>query len=79
MRMVDSLDEDERTPWDRPPSGRPRRPAVTGPLPERVRAVLAQRLFIEKAGLPSPLVNALKRLAAFQNPEWECQPALAPP
>ena len=30
----------------------------------------AQRLFIEKAGLPSPLLNQLKRLAAFQNPEF---------
>lgn len=32
--------------------------------------MLAQRLFIEKAGLPSPLLNQLKRLAAFQNPEF---------
>jgi superfamily II DNA or RNA helicase len=35
-----------------------------------VKAVLAQRLFIEKAGLPSPLLNHLKRLAAFQNAEF---------
>ncbi|MGQ0506797.1 MAG: DEAD/DEAH box helicase family protein [Myxococcaceae bacterium] len=35
-----------------------------------VKAVLAQRLFIEKAGLPSSLLNQLKRLAAFQNPEF---------
>jgi superfamily II DNA or RNA helicase len=35
-----------------------------------VKAVLSQRLFIEKAGLPSPLLNQLKRLAAFQNPEF---------
>jgi hypothetical protein len=32
--------------------------------------VLAQKLFIEKAGLPSPVINQLKRLAAFQNPEF---------
>ena len=32
--------------------------------------VLAQRLFVEKAGLPSPLLNQIKRLAAFQNPEF---------
>lgn len=32
--------------------------------------MLAQRLFVEKAGLPSPLLNAIKRLAAFQNPEF---------
>ena len=35
-----------------------------------MRAVLAQRLFVEKAGLPSPLLNQIKRLAAFQNPEF---------
>jgi hypothetical protein len=32
--------------------------------------VLAQRLYIEKAALPPPLVDRLKRLAAFQNPEF---------
>ncbi len=43
---------------------------ITEPLPLRVKAVLGQRLFIEKAGLPSPLLNQLMRLAAFQNPEF---------
>jgi len=32
--------------------------------------VLAQRLFVEKAGLPSALITELKRLAAFQNPDF---------
>ena len=32
--------------------------------------MLAQKLFVEKAGLPSPLINQIKRLAAFQNPEF---------
>jgi hypothetical protein len=40
------------------------------PLPSEVKAVLAQRLFIEKTGLPAPLLNQLKRLAAFQNLEF---------
>jgi hypothetical protein len=35
-----------------------------------VRSVLAQRLFVEKAGLTSPHLNQIKRLAAFQNPEF---------
>jgi hypothetical protein len=35
-----------------------------------VHAVLAQKLFVNKEGLPSPLVNQIKRLAAFQNPEF---------
>jgi len=29
-----------------------------------------QQLYIEKAGLPSTLINQIKRLAAFQNPEF---------
>lgn len=39
-------------------------------VPPEVKAVLAQRLFVEKAGLPPPLVSRLRRLAAFQNPEF---------
>ncbi len=70
VRMSDIEDEDDRTPWKRPPSGRPRKAVITEPLPPVVRAVLAQRLFIEKAGLPSALLNQLMRLAAFQNPEF---------
>lgn len=70
VRTSDVSDEDEQTPWKRPPSGRPRKVVVTEPLPPVVKAVLAQRLFIEKAGLPSALLNQLKRLAAFQNPEF---------
>ncbi|HEX7670123.1 MAG TPA: hypothetical protein VF395_11090, partial [Polyangiaceae bacterium] len=40
------------------------------PLPKEVHVVPAQRLFVEKAGLPSALLNEIKRLAAFQNPEF---------
>ena len=35
-----------------------------------VQATLSERLVIQKAGLPSPLLNELKRLAAFANPEF---------
>ncbi|MBI4564842.1 MAG: DEAD/DEAH box helicase family protein [Planctomycetes bacterium] len=63
-------DEEAATPWMRAPSGRSRKIRVAGPLPSEVRAVLAQRIFVEKAGVPSPLVNQIKRLAAFQNPEF---------
>ena len=38
--------------------------------PARLQAVLGGRIFVEKAGLPSPLLNAIKRLAAFQNPDF---------
>ena len=70
VRRSDTQDDDDRTPWNRLPSGRPRKVVITEPLPPQVKAVSSQRLFIEKAGLPSPLLNQLMRLAAFQNPEF---------
>ena len=45
-------------------------PVVDEPVPTPVEATLAQRLFIGKAGLPSSVINALRRLSAFQNPEF---------
>jgi superfamily II DNA or RNA helicase len=71
VRSVEALeDETDSSPWTRAPSGVPRALPITGPIPARVAAVLAQRLFVAKEGLPSPLVNQIKRLAAFQNPEF---------
>ncbi len=63
-------DEESAKPWQRSPSRRARQSQIDGPVPPVVRAVLAQRLFVEKAGLPSPLLNQIKRLAAFQNPDF---------
>jgi superfamily II DNA or RNA helicase len=67
---VNSLDEHAAQPWMRPPSGQQKEPLIEGPLPEALRAVLAQSLYIEKAGVPSALLNHIQRLAAFQNPEF---------
>jgi superfamily II DNA or RNA helicase len=63
-------EEEDLAPWARPPSGTPRMRRIPGPMPARVSAVLAQRLFIAKDGVHSPLLNQIKRLAAFQNPEF---------
>ena len=67
-----STNEEEKddTPWERPPCGRPERASITDPVPNEVHAVLAQRLFVDKTDLPSALINQIKRLAAFQNPEF---------
>lgn len=67
---VSLTEEEEATPWMKPPSGRPRRVEIVGDLPKEVRVVLGQRVFIEKVGLPSTLLNQIKRLAAFQNSEF---------
>ena len=70
VRLAETVDDEDATPWARLPSRKPKLATITEPLPPKVRAVLAQKLFVEKAGLPSPLINQIKRLAAFQNPEF---------
>ena len=70
VRLAEPEEDEESSPWRRKPSGRSRQVPSLGSLPHQVRAVLAQRLFVEKANLPSPLLNQIKRLAAFQNPEF---------
>ncbi|MBU4301881.1 MAG: DEAD/DEAH box helicase [Actinobacteria bacterium] len=62
--------EGEDRPWALPPSREVKYPPLAGPFPEEVRVVLGSRIFVEKKGLPPPLLNRIKRLAAFQNPEF---------
>src|SRR5437867_1494627 len=57
-------------PWTLPASRRGLESPIPGPLPERVQIVRANLLYIEKGDLPSPMLNRLLRLAAFQNPEF---------
>jgi superfamily II DNA or RNA helicase len=66
-----STTDDELTdPWTHSPSKHKREKKITGPLPESVKIVLGNMIYIEKDGLSSPFLNQLKRLAAFQNPEF---------
>jgi hypothetical protein len=67
---IATSDEGDEMPWARLPSRKRGRLVITEPLPKVVCAVLAQKLFVDKAGLPSALINQIKRLAAFQNPEF---------
>ena len=69
VRLSDTADPDTSEPWARLPSGHPR-VRFGAPLPREVRAVLAQRLFVSKSGLSPTHLNQIKRLAAFQNPEF---------
>jgi hypothetical protein len=69
VRLSDTTDSDTTAPWNRLPSGQPRARFSTPPPPQ-VRAVLSQRLFVAKTGLAPTHLNQIKRLAAFQNPEF---------
>ena len=69
-------DIDETAPW------KPRKRnncKLEGPLPESVGIVVANQVFIERAGLPQVLSNRLMRLAAFQNPEFRRAQAMRMP
>lgn len=65
---VPDPDRGQRMPW-RP--ARPLRERLAGAtLPREVRATLRQRLYVERADLPPALLDAIRRLAAFANPEF---------
>src|SRR5437660_7374066 len=71
VRLAEILDDhEESAPWVRSQPTLKSAQVIVGPLPSVVTGVLAQRLYIEKTGLPAALLNQLKRLAAFQNPEF---------
>ncbi|WP_248345754.1 DEAD/DEAH box helicase [Anaeromyxobacter paludicola] len=62
--------EEDDFPWARSPSGRPPPTSIGAPLSAPVRLVRGERLFVEKHGMPAGLLTELRRLAAFQNPEF---------
>jgi len=62
-------DDEEQSPWLLPPS-KHKKDILPGPLPEQVRIMLGNMVYVAKEGLPGALVNRLLRLAAFQNPEF---------
>ena len=58
--------EDLATPWKTATTP----PKLTVALPTALRLTLADRLYVERAGLPQALLNRLVRLAAFANPAF---------
>jgi superfamily II DNA or RNA helicase len=65
-----SSPEEDDKPWI--PRRAPKALLLTlrGQLPPQIRVTLADRLYVEKAGIPSPLLAEIKRLASFQNPRF---------
>lgn len=61
------IDEEElANPWKHCPAPT----KLIGPLPASLNLTLADRLYVERSGLPQPLLNRLIRLAAFANPAF---------
>ncbi len=69
MAMPEDEPEENAAPWRLAPS-RAVRSLPVGDLPATLDIVLADQIYVPKAGLPPPLRNALVRLAAFQNPAF---------
>ena len=69
VRMALPDDEDAAEPWKLTPSRR-RDSMPVGEMPKSMELVLADSVYVPKAGLPPSLRNALIRIAAFQNPEF---------
>ncbi len=69
-------DTDDALPWQ---SRKRNECKLEGPLPESVGIVVANQVFIERAGLPQVLSNRLMRLSAFQNPEFRRAQAMRMP
>lgn len=68
-----ALSEESDRPWERRD---PCEPKIEGPIPPRMTLVRANQIYVPKEGLPPALATRLKRLAAFQNPEFYSAQAL---
>jgi len=70
IQASESDDDFVLEPWLEKPARLPEKIHITEPVPKEVNVTLSQRLYIDKTHLPSPLINQIKRIAAFQNPEF---------
>ena len=61
--------EEEDKPWEASPKKIPHT-EIHGPLPKTIRGTYSNLIYLEKQDVPSRLLNRLKGLAAFQNPEF---------
>jgi hypothetical protein len=74
------IDDDNDEPWRLPPSRRTAGPPVRDKtLPERVKVILGNQVYVDRSALPTPLVARCIRLAAFQNPEFYAAQAMRLP
>jgi superfamily II DNA or RNA helicase len=73
------VDDEDEKPWNLPPSRRRPESPIEGKLPELIRLVLGNQIYIDRRGLPAGMVNRFIRLAAFQNSEFYAAQAMRLP
>jgi len=66
-----TMDEGQEDPWTLPPSRRKHIDRKSNEsVPDLIRAVLSDEIYVPKDRLPPSLLNEVVRVAAFQNPEF---------
>jgi superfamily II DNA or RNA helicase len=70
VRLILPEEQNAEAPWLLCPSRARREEKITEPLPDTVRIIRSNLLYVEKNGLPSSMQDRLIRVAAFQNPEF---------
>ena len=63
-------DEHADEPWRMTPSRRSEVRRIDAVIPQSVKVVVADQVYIDRGGLPPALTTQFIRLAAFQNPEF---------
>lgn len=70
VRLLLPEEQNVEAPWLWRPSRARREEKITEPLPDTVRIIRSNLLYVEKNSLPSSMQDRLIRVAAFQNPEF---------
>ncbi|WP_391572677.1 DEAD/DEAH box helicase family protein [Cohnella sp.] len=65
---MDADSDDDKEPWTSSPQRD--KDLLTGSLPITLKIILADRVYVEKAELPTSAINRLMRLASFSNPDF---------
>lgn len=63
-------DENADEPWKMSPSRRPKAKSQGVVIPETIKVTVADQVYIDRTGLPPPMIAQLIRVSAFQNPEF---------
>ena len=70
VRLILPEEQNAEAPWLLRPSRVRTEEKITEPLPDTVRIIRSNLLYVEKKDLPSSMQDRLIRVAAFQNPEF---------